>query len=355
MITNSNMKRIKQNTHPIRVGLPRALIFYKFSELWIAFFEELGAQVIVSPKTTKKIKEDSVRASPDEDCYSTKLYFGHVMAIIDQVDYLFIPRFGGWKKDLVGCPKFIGLAEVLQSMHPGLPEIIKPHLNRAKGKDKKISLLTKAFRIGWIFTRNPFKIIKAIRKALLAHKQHLQNLIIDEKDLHRWEQSEIILNDFPIVRENERQLKIALIGHSYVLNDPYSSLNIRSILQEYGVDVVTSEQMPRKIIDKQMQELGYNLYFDYEREILGTAMYFMENKTVDGIIHLMIFSCGPDSVAGEMASRLSSKKPDIPLLQLVFDELTAEAGMRTRVEAFVDMLRRSVSEQAVFLTASVHI
>ena len=354
MTDDSNKKSTNQKKQ-IRVGLPRALIHYKFSEMWITFFEELGAKVIVSPKTTKKIKADAVSNSPDEDCYSTKLYFGHVMAIKDQVDYLFIPRFGGWYKDLVGCPKFIGLAEVLKSMHPDLPEIIMPHFNRAKGKDKRLNLLTKAFGIGWMFTKNPFKIIRAIKKALDVYKLHLQNLIIDEETLYKWENSEIILNDFPFVRDNERMLKIALVGHSYVLNDPYSSLNIRSILQEHGVDVITSEQMPRKIIYKQMEELGYNLYFDYEREILGTAMYFFDSRTVDGIIHLMIFSCGPDSVAGEMAARLSNRKPEIPLLQLVFDELTAEAGMKTRIEAFVDMLRRSVAEQAVFLTTSVHI
>ena len=348
-------KSIKSIKKPIRVGLPRALIHYKFSDLWITFFEELGAKVIVSPKTNKKIKEDSVSNAPDEDCYSTKLYFGHVMAIKDQVDYLFIPRFGGWEKDLVGCPKFIGLADVLRSMHPDLPEIIRPHFNRAKLGDKRVDLIKKAFIIGLKFTKNPINIAKAIRKAFQAYKHHLQNLIIHEKTLRRWEKSEIVLNDFPILRENERQLKIALVGHSYVLNDPYSSLNIRSILQEHGVDVITSEQMPREIIDDQMEKLGYNLYFYYEREILGTAMYFLENKTVDGVIHLMVFSCGPDSVAGEMAARISNKKPDIPLLQLVFDELTAEAGMKTRIEAFVDMLRRSAEEQAVFLTTSVHI
>lgn len=338
-----------------RIGIPRALIFYKFSDMWKTFFEELGLEVIISPKTTKQIKNFAVKSAPDEDCYSTKLYFGHVMAIKGQVDYLFIPRFGGWRKNLVGCPKFIGLAEVLKSMHPDLPEIIMPHFNRAKGKDKKIGLVRKAFFIGLKFTKNPFKIMKAIRIALEAHKFHLRSLIIDEETLHKWEQNEIVLNDFPIISKNERLLKIALVGHSYVLNDAYSSLNIRSILQQYGVDIITSEQMPREIIENQMQKLKHNLYFDYEREILGTALYFIENKTVDGVIHLMIFSCGPDSIAGEMAARLAKKNPDIPLLQLVFDELTGEAGMRTRIEAFVDMLRRSAAEQAVFLTANIRI
>ena len=338
-----------------RVGLPRALIHYKFSELWQTFFEELGAEVIISPRTTKRIKDLAVSSAPDEDCYSTKLYFGHAMELRDKVDYLFIPRYGGYNKNHVGCPKFIGLAEVLKSMYPDLPEIIMPHFNRAKGGDRRRHLLTKAYKIGRIFTRNPFRIFKAIIKALRTYKLYHKMLIIDEETLHKWERSDIILNDFPIYRENERQLKIALVGHSYVLNDPYSSLNIRSILKNHGIDIITSEQMPRSYIEDQMAKLEYDLYFDYEREILGTIMHFLEHRTVDGIIHLMIFSCGPDSIAGELAARFSKRNPSIPLLQLVFDELTGEAGMRTRIEAFVDMLRRSDAEQAILLTTKIHI
>jgi predicted nucleotide-binding protein (sugar kinase/HSP70/actin superfamily) len=339
----------------IRVGLPQALIHYKFSELWKTFFEVLGAEVVISPKTTKRIKDVAVSSAPDEDCYSTKLYFGHAMELKDKVDYLFIPRYGGYNKNHVGCPKFIGLAEVLKSMHPELPEIIMPHFNRAKGGDKRWHLIREAYQVGKKFTKNPFKIFKAINKALKAHKIYYKSIIIDEETLAKWERSEVILNDFPIYKENERQLKIALVGHSYVLNDPFSSLSIRTILKDYGVDIITSEQMPRVYIEEQMAKLQHDLYFDYEREILGTIMYFLEHRTVDGIIHLMIFSCGPDSIAGELAARFSKRDPAIPLLQLVFDELTGEAGLRTRIEAFVDMLRRSDAEQAVLLTTKIHI
>jgi len=338
-----------------RVGIPRALLYYKFSEMWITFFKELGVEVIVSPRTTKKIKFDSVKNAPDEDCYSTKLYFGHTLALKDKVDYLFIPRFGGDHHTYVGCPKFIGLAEVLRSQIPDLPEIIMPHYNKAKSGHGKIALFRKAYKVGLKFTKNPIKITKAIFKAIKAHKFYYKTLLIDEETLHKWERSEILLNEPPILVENERQLKIALVGHSYVLNDPYSALGIRTLLQEYGVDFITSEQMPKNLIDKQMDKLDYDLYFLYEREILGTIMHFIESKTVDGIIHLMIFSCGPDSIAGEIAARLSKRDPVVPLLQLVFDELTAEAGMKTRIEAFFDMLRRSEDDQTLLLTTKVHI
>jgi len=338
----------------IRVGIPRALLYYKFSKMWITFFEAVGATVIVSPPTTKAIKEDSVRYAPNEDCYSTKLYFGHTLAIKDQVDYLFIPRYGGHKKKKVGCPKFLGLGEVLQSMFPELPPIIMPHYNAAKERDGKLSFFLKAMKVGKTFTKNPIKRIKAFRLALKNYSQYKDDLIIDEETLHKWERSELYLNDPPIVENNEQPLKIALCAHSYVLKDSYASLSIETLLRKHGVDLITSEQMPRALIEKQMAKLVFDLYFDYEREILGTIMHFLESKTIDGIIHLMIFSCGPDSVAGEMAARYSSRDPTIPLLQLVFDELTSETGLKTRIEAYVDMLRRSVKGQSTVLTAKAH-
>jgi predicted nucleotide-binding protein (sugar kinase/HSP70/actin superfamily) len=43
------------------------------------------------------------------------------------------------------------------------------------------------------------------------------------------------------------------------------------------------------------------------------------------------------------------------MLQLVLDELTAETGLKTRIEAFVDMLRRRDVAKPVFLTTKVHI
>jgi predicted nucleotide-binding protein (sugar kinase/HSP70/actin superfamily) len=323
--------------------------------MWEIFFKKLGAEIVISPLTTKKIKDESVRLAPNEDCYSTKLYFGHTMDIKDKVDYLFIPRFGSENKSCVGCPKFIGLAEVLRSVFPELPPIIMPHYNVAKSRDGKLSFFLKAYKVGLIFTKNPFRIIKAFKLAMKEHKQYKKELIIDVDALQKWEQSVLTLNDPPIIKENERMLKIALVGHSYVINDPFASLDIRKILQNHGVDVITSEQMPRNLIESQLEKLNFPLYFDYEKEILGTIMHFIESKTIDGIIHIMVFSCGPDSIAGEMATQFSKRDPTIPLLQLVFDELTAEAGLRTRIEAFIDMLRRGAQEKPIYITTKVHV
>jgi len=142
------------------------------------------------------------------------------------------------------------------------------------------------------------------------------------------------------LKDRNEPLKIALVGHRYLLNDSLSNLNIKENLAKKGVDIITSEQMPRKLIEDQMNKLDYNMYFDYVREILGTIMYFQENNTIDGLLQLAVFSCGPDSIILELASRYSQRTSGPPLLQLVIDELTSEVGFSTRLEAFLDMVER---------------
>ncbi|MBN2156901.1 MAG: hypothetical protein JW776_12735 [Candidatus Lokiarchaeota archaeon] len=332
--------KIQRGKLKITVGIPRALLFYKFYSLWTTFFEELGAQVILSPKTNKKIKTTGISCAPDEDCYSTKLYYGHTMALKDKVDYIFIPRFQSEHKTNIGCPKFIGLAEAMRSMHPDLPPIIMPTYSKAKLGHGKWRIVQIVFSIGRMFTKNPFKIIRAAIRAFRSHKLWKQKKILSPKELADWKQDKIFVNHPPDLKDNSIPLKIALVGHSYMINDPYASLNIKQQLIDAGVNLITSEQMPREIIEEQMEKLDFNMYFDYERELLGTVMHFLEDRSIDGIIHIIIFSCGPDSIVGEMVSQFSKRNPIIPVLQLTFDELTGETGLRTRLEAFMDMVNR---------------
>lgn len=323
----------------IKVGIPRALLYYKFYKLWITYFQELGAEVIVSPETNKAIKNTGISLAPDEDCYSTKLYYGHVISLQGKVDYIFVPRFQSEHPTNISCPKFIGLAESLRSMYPDLPPLIMPIYSQAKLGHGTWQLIRIAFSIGWIFTKNPLKIVRAAHRAFQAHRQWKQDKWLTPEKLAAWKQEEIFVNPHPADTGNQ-PLKIALIGHPYMINDSYASLNIKKQLISAGANLITSEQMPRTLVEEQMETLDFNMYFDYERELLGTAMHFLKDQSIDGIIHIIIFSCGPDSIVGEMVSRFSKRNPAVPVLQLVFDELTGEAGLKTRLEAFLDMVSR---------------
>ena len=76
-----------------KVGIPRALFYYQYYPLWKTFFEELGAEIVLSDRTTKSIMDEGSKTCVDEACLPIKIFHGHVMNIKDKVDYLFIPRF----------------------------------------------------------------------------------------------------------------------------------------------------------------------------------------------------------------------------------------------------------------------
>ncbi|MCK4895467.1 MAG: hypothetical protein KAS47_01560 [Candidatus Heimdallarchaeota archaeon] len=351
-----------------RVGFPRGLLYYYFKDMWETFFIKLGAEVVLSSPTNKITKERGVLETLDDECYSTKLYHGHVLDLADkELDYLFVPRFASRKKREVGCPKFVALADILKYTKKDLPPIIGPYYSTSRENHGFWRLIKIIFEIGFKFTKNPLKILFAARIAIREHRRALDEVIISEETLEKWERSEILLNDAPINDNGEEVLKVALVGHNYVLNDDYASLGVRKKLQKLGVDLITSQQMPRNLIERQLLRLsmidfglefsepeklpfeviekhlvGRNdyLYFEFEHDIVGTAMHYLENQNIDGILMLVNFICGPISVSMEYAKHFAKKiKAETPLAILTLDAHTGEAGFQTRLEAFCDILR----------------
>ena len=85
-------------------------------------------------------------------------------------------------------------------------------------------------------------------------------------------------------------------------------------------------------------------YFTYEREVVGAGGYYLAGD-VDGIISVVAFGCGPDSMMIELVTRAARREFNKPLMSITIDEHTAEAGLVTRLEAFVDMLQRRLARQ----------
>jgi len=362
----------RRRRHKKRVGIPRALLYYYFDAMWISFFEGLGAEVVLSVVSNKKIKDDGVLETLDDECYSTKLYHGHVLNLENQdLDYLFVPRFASRNKQEVGCPKFVALADVLQHTKENLPPIIGPYYSTSREKHGFWRLVGIIFDIGFKFTKNPIRIVYAALKSLRDHRKSEKETIQSEEILQKWERSEILLNDPPLNDNGDEMLKVALVGHKYLINDSFASLDVRKKLQKLGVDIITSEQMPRNLIKRQLlrlsmrdyglefpepeklskkelekQFVGRNdyLYFEFEHEIVGTAMHFLETNSIDGVLMLVNFICGPVSVTTEYAKQFAKKiQAETPLAILTLDAHTGEAGFQTRLEAFSDILRMKKS------------
>ena len=70
------------------------------------------------------------------------------------------------------------------------------------------------------------------------------------------------------------------------------------------------------------------------RELLGSIAKY--HNDVDGIILLTAFPCGPDSMINEMIIR---RIKDRPILNLLLDSQDGNAGIETRLESFIDIIR----------------
>jgi len=96
----------------MRIGIPRGLLYYQYYPMRKTFFEELGAEVVVSPSTTQTmLAEGSARVVADT-CLPVKVFLGHVLTLVKECDYIFIPAIRSMKSKIYNCSKFLGLPDM---------------------------------------------------------------------------------------------------------------------------------------------------------------------------------------------------------------------------------------------------
>ncbi|MDW7652024.1 MAG: acyl-CoA dehydratase activase-related protein [Bacillota bacterium] len=313
----------------IKVGIPRALLYYHYYPGWEAFFRTLGTEIVLSDETTKKILDRGVRDAVDEACLPVKLYLGHLANLRDKhVDLIFAPRMVSVEHKKFLCPKFLGLPEMARFCVPDLPELLDVEINvHQKYRETRKNLNRLAARFNW----RPWIIRRALREARAAQEQY-------EANLRRGNTPYDIFSGSPNV-SGQGNVRVAVLGHAYNLNDPYISMNLIGRLREMGVDVVTSEMLRPQDICRGTHCLQKDIFWTFGKELMGAAFHLQEQQKIQGLILVASFGCGPDSLICEMVERVYKRNKTVPVLMLTLDEHTGEAGVVTRLEAFVDMLR----------------
>lgn len=320
----------------MRVGLPRTLSFFTFYPLWKPFFEGLGAEVVVSPVSNKALLDEGVKETVNDACVPIKLMHGHVAAIKDSVDILFIPRLVSLDGKNTLCPKFLGLPDMIRYSISELPELIDARIDLKKGK---LELYRFMFRVGERFTRNKWKIFRAILRARYNFTLYRKLL------LHGFTPMEIfsLLDQGqvpPLSAETGGEVKLAVLGYPYALYDSYISVGLLEKLREQNVAVVTPEMVPDKAMKSMSRKIPKNLFWYYSNRVVWACLYFLKDSSVDGIIHVTAFGCGPDAMTNRLIELETKNSRKIPFMSITIDEHTGEAGISTRVEAFVDLLKR---------------
>lgn len=90
--------------------------YYDCAPTWNNFYRILGANVVVSPATTKTTIDAGVSLCVDDACLPVKIYFGHAVALAPLVDFLFVPRLVSIERGKYLCPKFLGLPDMVKAV-----------------------------------------------------------------------------------------------------------------------------------------------------------------------------------------------------------------------------------------------
>lgn len=311
----------------MKIGIPRGLLYYKYFPLWNRFFNELGIETVCSPRTNRAILSEGLNAAESEICLPVKAYYGHVAAIKDRVDWVFVPRIVAVEGSAYTCPKLLGLPDMLKSAFPET-RFLYPDINLKKGMRRYYSSLYKLARqLGASASRAVRAILNAEMAQSRYHERLIRGMTVDEA----------LKNEQAAPSQGD--ITVGIAGHSYNVFDSYLSLDLVKKLKERNVRVLTPENVPHHIQEKYAARLPKYLFWTYEKELLGAALYWMDRQIADGIIYVLSFACGPDSIVQYVLEN-EAEKYGTPIMPLVLDEHSAEAGVLTRIEAFIDMISR---------------
>ncbi len=344
-----------------------------------AFLEELGQEVIPPPRCSKKTLEIGTKYSPETMCLPFKINIGNYIESIEKgADTILITgscgpcRFGYYSvleqsilDDLGYDVEFI----VFDPIYEGVKKL-KNNICRALNV-KSYRELIRAGNFGWkLIKKSDYlthlsneKRAYAVNSYLVdnimeSYYREVENTVGGENMLKLMNEVENSLKAVKIDK-NKKPIKIGIIGEIYTIIEPFVNLEIEKKLGHMGV-IVEKSLTPTRWVEHHVSNFPFGskeenekyrlakpyiptLVGGHGRETVGSAIYYSK-KGFDGVIQLLPLNCMPEIVAKSILPTIQ-KDYDIPVMTLVLDEMTGEAGYMTRLEAFVDLLERKREEK----------
>jgi len=301
---------------------------YKYYPMWRSFLEGLDVQIVMSPFTNKTLLDEGTKTTVDDACLPVKVFHGHVKFLIDKTDMIFIPRLMSIAKGEFICPKFCGLPEMVSNSMkaPFQMAILDINLHRNKN-----NLYENYAQFGAIFSKDRRKIKEAFSFAMRVQEEYEQRMLSGKRPFSS-ERKDYIKGHI-----EKGMATIGLLGHPYVLYDDFLNMHMIDKLISQGVTVLTPEMIPMEKIEEESAIFPKKMFWTLGKHIYGSGKYMLKNPDLDGIIYLSSFGCGIDSIIVSLVERYVHKAR-IPFTMISLDEHTGEAGLNTRLEAFLDMI-----------------
>lgn len=342
---------------------------------WAAALKKIGVEPFIPPYTSKKTLSLGTKHSPEAICLPYKLILGNFIEAIeggaDYVAMITSPgccRLGQYGNsienalvDMVYHARYVEL-----SLYDGIKGMYNV-LKDISGKNDPI-LFARAINIAIrkMFLLDDLEENLAYYRAREinqgdADKHYAKALqyvkdVEHSRDLKR--AKKLAFDEMKKVQIDPKKevLNVDLTGEIYLVCDSFSNQNITKELGKMGVQVrrslTVSSFIKDAIIPKAFRDGETHLQRAYRmakpylmRDIGGDSLEcvsdvaYANERGIDGIIHISPFTCMPEIMSQNIFPAMR-ENCDIPILPLIMDEQTGKAGYLTRLEAFVDLMRR---------------
>lgn len=340
-----------------------------------ALFDGLGVDYVIPPLNSKTALEIGSLYSPEEICLPFKIMIGNYIQAIEQgADTVIITgscgpcRFGeycemqmkllkrlGYQVDfiVVDAPKCIGFKELMARLS-------KLTASSPKSAGQQWRALIQALRVMNLLDaieakaheKAGYEKVRGTCKRLLHEcRREAYRCRTPEEMIRCLRDYDRRMDEIPF-DDSANPIRIAIIGEIYTIIEPFSNLYIEDKLMDYGIStkrmmtpswwVGNTALSPLKLNSPgiRIASRDYLPYYigGHARECVGEAVLSWKNG-FDGAIQIFPMGCMPEIVSKAILPTIARDK-DFPILSLVVDEMTGEAGYVTRLEAFADMLER---------------
>jgi predicted CoA-substrate-specific enzyme activase len=306
-----------------KIGVPRTMFFFDRFPFWCAYFQELGFEVVTSPRTDGKIANLGDELAIAQPCFPIKVAHGHVQELLSSgVDHVLLPNIvneqvsDGSEGHL--CPwnqTLPFVVRVVPQLEDERQKLLTPTVNFRFGRKQVEKDLAEYFGKRLKISR------RASDRAVLAG-YGAQGEFVDAlqeagaQALHRLEES--------------KEPALVLVGRPYNIYDRSINCDIpRKLRALYGANVIPMDFLPLEVED--IRDINPNMYWNSGRRILAAAKITRRYPNLH-IVYITNFKCGPDSYIKSFMDDAGGK----PELVLQFDGHTNDAGFITRCEAYLD-------------------
>ncbi len=299
------------------VGIPRAFSVHTLYPLYSWFFHELGIKTFLSTE----VAHAGVARAESTYCFPAEIAHGAIQDCLDKkADYVLLPHF----RDMPSYEEkvhanFCPITQALPYyMGKAFPDIDKkkwlPLVVSFKfGEGKALELfceMTKLLGISEAETKAAFDTAWAKQKSYFEAAEKMGLQAIED------------------ARKADRPV-IAVLGRPYNAFTPEANMGIPRKFTTRGYSIVPFDILPFR------DELIFpNMYWFYGQQDLKAAKLLKKEDNIY-LTFVSNFSCAPDSFILHYVKWMMGQKP---FLVLELDSHSADAGVDTRVEAFLDII-----------------